>query len=124
MRTKGALVDDKLRNPAGDPGTVDIGQDLGFTTFGTFIAIEPGAVGELVFEYKLAPSVVEAIEMHLYQLTVIKQIGAANYPLTLNLDFDKKVSSAMPSEDEEGWGDDTYRLNTILDQDLIFNVSL
>lgn len=124
LKTKGALVDDKLRNPEAQPGTVDIAEDLGLTTFGAFIAIEPGASGELVFEYQLAPRVVEAIEAHRYQLTVLKQIGAANYPLTLDLDFDKKVSSAMPSEAEEGWGDDTYHLNTILDQDLIFHVSL
>ncbi|MBU0646012.1 DUF4012 domain-containing protein [Patescibacteria group bacterium] len=124
LKTKGALVDDQLRNPKGESGTVEVGEDLGFTTFGAFIAIEPGATGELVFEYRLAPSVVRAIEAHRYQLSWLKQIGTANYPLTLDLDFDKKVTSAMPAEAAEGWGDDVYHLNTFLDQDLIFNVSL
>ena len=77
-----------------------------------------------MFEYELAPSVKQAIADGSYDLTVLKQLGARDYPLTLQLDFDKKVANAQPAEERGQWGDDLYRLNTILDQDHVFSVSL
>ena len=124
IRTKGSLLNDKTKNPEGKEAVTDVFEELGFTAFGTFTSVEPGKSHQLVFEYELAPSVKQAIADGSYDLTVLKQLGARDYPLTLQLDFDKKVANAQPAEERGQWGDDLYRLNTILDQDHVFSVSL
>jgi hypothetical protein len=43
--------------------------------------------------------------------------------LTLELDFGKTLSRATPSEEVSQWGDQVYRLETVLDQDSAFEVS-
>ena len=124
IRAQGNLRNDRLRNPSLAAGTVDVGEELGLTTFGTFTSIEPGETRELVFEYLLAPSVVDEIRSGAYSLHVMKQIGARPYGLTLLLDFDKSVIIASPPEEASEWGDDIYGLNTKLDQDRFFTVGL
>lgn len=124
VRTIGSLANDKRQNPTQDEGTTDIAEDLGMTSFGTFVAIEPGASRTLVFEYLLAPSVVELIRSGEYRLQAIKQIGAGNHTLTLTLDFDKNLTSASVPEAPDQWGDDVYRLSTSLHQDREFVVEL
>jgi hypothetical protein len=123
IRARGTLLNDKTYNPELKPGPVDVGEDLGMTTFGAFTAIEPGQQRELVFEYKLADSVVEKIREGTYALDAIKQIGADAHALTLSLDFDKNITYAEPAEGAGEWGDDMYRLNTKLNQDKTFSVS-
>jgi hypothetical protein len=120
----GTLADDKTKNPSLAPGTVDVGADLGFTTFGAFTAVEPGATQAVTFTYKLAPSVVDAIRSGSYKLAEFKQAGAAAYGLTLSLNLGKKLTNATPPEDPSHWGDTTYTLSTSLDQDRTFQVSL
>ncbi|MEK7105312.1 MAG: DUF4012 domain-containing protein [Patescibacteria group bacterium] len=115
IRSSGALQNDKLLDPSQKPGTVDVSEDLGFTVFGAFIAVEPGATGTLQFSYYL-PS------MDLYDLTIFKQPGAANHDLTLDVDFGKPVKSATPGEDPKDYGNTQYLLNTKLTQDLEFSV--
>ncbi|PJA45477.1 hypothetical protein CO174_03160 [Candidatus Uhrbacteria bacterium CG_4_9_14_3_um_filter_50_9] len=122
LRVQGAMNDDLLNDPSGTAGAADVFEELGLSTFGAFISIEPGSIGELVFEYVLSDEVVAAIEAEGYELTVFKQMGARDHALTLDLDFDKNVSHADPAEGSSQWGDDTYSLNTILDQDLMFRV--
>ncbi len=122
VKTTGSLADDKTRNPTMAPGTTDIGTDLGFTTFGTFVAVEPGETRDLTFEYVLPERVSQAEEAGSYRLTVFKQMGAAPRALTLDLAFDKNVATATPPEAPENWGDASYTLNTILDQDRMFAV--
>jgi hypothetical protein len=124
VRVQGALLDDARNNPSGAAGPVDEFEDLGMSVFGAFISIEPLSTGELVFEYTLADEVVQSIMDDSYGLTVFKQLGAGDHALTLELDFDKNVTHAHPGEDDGRWGDDTYELNTILDQDLEFEISL
>ena len=92
--------------------------------FGAFISIEPGESRELVFEYLLSERVVDLIKSGDYTLNWIKQVGAKNHQLTLDLDFDKKVTNASRPEDISEWGDEIYRLNTVLSQDLMFDVAL
>lgn len=116
----GALLDDRLRNPERLPGEVTIADDLGMTSFGAFTSIEPGQAGTLTFTYKLPEHVAEAIESGVYELRVIKQMGAQNHALTLDLDFDKKVRAALPAEDSSQFGDEAYTVNTVLDQDKEF----
>lgn len=124
IRVEGSLLNDKLHNPTGASAPVDVASEFGMTSFGTFISIEPGESRALVFEYALAESVVEQIRNGTYTLAVLKQIGAGNHELTLDLDFDKNVTDASVPEDRGQWGDDAYRLNTKIDQDLEFTVEL
>lgn len=99
-------------------------EDLGLASFGAFTVIEPGEKGTLTFVYRLPPSVAEAIESGVYELQVLKQMGAQNNALTLHLDFGKKVKAALPSEDRTNFGDAAYTSNTILDQNKSFVVEL
>jgi len=120
--TRGSLVNDHLLNPSGSEGTTDVGVDLGLTYFGTFTSVEPGQTQRLVFEYLLADSVVHTIENGSYTLNFFKQIGAQNHDLELSLDVGGNISYATPAEESSTWGDETYSLNTILDQDKTFEV--
>ncbi len=124
VNVEGSMLNDKLNNPTGAEAPVDVANDLGLTSFGTFISIEPGESRLLTFEYLLAPEVVSQIQDGTYELTVLKQIGAQNNQLTLDLDFDKNVLSASVPEDSGEWGDDVYRLNTKVDQDLQIEIVL
>ncbi|NQV88794.1 MAG: DUF4012 domain-containing protein [Parcubacteria group bacterium] len=98
--------------------------DLGLTSFGGFISIEPGQQKTLTFSFRLAGEVTSSIARGDYELDVIKQSGTAAHALTLDFDFDKNVTHADPAEAGSEWGDDLYRLNTILDQDLEVRVEL
>ncbi len=124
ISVQGAMLDDIIKNPSGSAGPVDEYDELGMSVFGAFISIEPLSTGELVFDYKLSDEVVESIVENSYNLSVFKQIGSRDHSLTLELDFDKNVTHATPAEDDGQWGDDTYELNTILDQDLVFEIDL
>jgi len=119
----GMMANDKLKNPSGAVGTVDVSQELGLTVFGAFISVEPGESGELSFEYYLPASVVDQIESGDYSLRIVKQIGAIEPGLTTELNFGKKVTSAWPAELEHFWGDETYSGAFGLAKDLSINVS-
>ncbi len=124
VRAEGCLQDDALKNPSAKSAEPQVGEELGLSWVGCFTSVEPGESQTLVFEYELAPSVVSAIKSGVYKLHIQKQMGAAAHALTLKLDFDKTVSTAVPSEDSGKWGDGTYELSTKLDQDLEFEVGL
>ncbi len=102
----------------------DISFELGMTSFGGYVVVEPGEERTIIFEYRLADGVVSSIAKQDYQLRIYKQMGARDYPLTLDLDFDKNVTDAVPAESRHEWGDDRYRLNTKLSQDMTFDVEL
>lgn len=102
----------------------DEGEELGLTTFGGFVVVELGQQQDVMFEYTLSDTVVNAIIQQSYELKFLKQMGARDYPLTLQLDFDKNVTNASPAENRNEWGDDTYRLNTKLDQDMNFEIKI
>lgn len=122
ISSEGSLLDDKLKNPSGVLGVIDVGEELGATFFGTFISIEPGESRDLTFEYYLPSSVSSTIEAGSYFLDTVKQIGTADYPLTLELNFAKKVVGAFPAEEEVKWGDSYYNLETVLDSDKDFHI--
>lgn len=124
IRVIGALKNDQTQNPNKEAGTPDVSSELGMTVFGAFIAIEPGATGTLTFEYTLADSVRSLIANNTYVLKVLKQNGARDHALTLDLNFGKNVLRAIPPEDTKEWGDTRYQLHTILDQDKEFNVGM
>ena len=77
-----------------------------------------------MFRYRLPRHLREAALRGSYDLLVQKQPGARNHALTLDLEFDTKLKRAVPAEEAGEWGDTRYRLNTILDQDLDFEVDL
>jgi len=124
LSVDGSWLNDKTQNPTKAEGPVDVVEELGLVSFGTFTSVEPGQESTLMFEFMLSPEVVSSIESGEYDLTFLKQAGAQNNALTLNLDFGKNVTHASPSEEAGQWGDAYYRLNTILDQDLQIHVAL
>jgi hypothetical protein len=113
ISTEGTLQDDKIKNPVRAPGDVTVEQDPeipGTVSFGAFTAIEPGEERTLSFTYQLAPKVAKEILGGAYRLQVQKQLGAAAYELTLDLDFGKK-------------GDEPFQTRTDLSEDRVFTVN-
>lgn len=102
----------------------EISEELDMTVFGGFVSVEPKEERTVVYEYKLADSVIESIILENYSLTFYKQMGTRDYALTLDLDFDKNITYASPAENRNEWGDDAYRLNTKLSQDWEIEIGL
>ncbi len=101
-------------------GVVDQGVENGRQWFGTFISIEPGKTGELAWQFYLAPSVVASIKNNAYSLLVQKQLGTIDHKLTLDFNFAKNISSAIPSEEKKNIGDQKYTYQTDLTVDRDF----
>jgi len=115
--TAASLSDESI-----DIASFDQADELGMTSFGTYFKVEPGEQEVLSLVYKLPDSVNTAVDSKLYQLTVLKQLGADNYPLTIDLDFGKKLRVAEPEEDSSNYGDSAYQYNSFLDKDSVFTV--
>jgi hypothetical protein len=63
-------------------------EEIGKTSFGNFVVIEPGREKRVSFKYVIAPDVVHHINTEKqYQLVTQKQIGLDGVGLTLHLDF-------------------------------------
>lgn len=105
-------------------GVVDQGVENGKQWFGTFISIEPGKTGELVWQFYLAPKVVEQIKNNSYNLLVQKQSGTIANGLMLNLDFGKGVIYTNPGEAPADLGNQIYNYKTDLRLDRDFKVNL
>lgn len=80
---------------AGAPA--DQGEELGRKWFGGFASVEPLSQDEVMFQFTLAPQIVEKIKKGAYQLLVQKQIGTTNHALTVQLDFGKSIANATPA---------------------------
>jgi len=122
-RVDGSMANDKILCPACGPGTVDTVNEAGLQTFGTFLSVEPGETKELSFTYRLPDSVTAQVAAGTYSLSVQKQPGLIAVPLTLDLDFGKKLTNAAPPEDPKDFGDTRYRISSDLKTDREFNVS-
>jgi hypothetical protein len=120
----GAMMNDKLKDPARRLGKVDVYSEFGRTVFGAFISIEPGEKRALTFRYRLAPSVAKAIAAGKYQLDFEKQPGTTAHGLTLELNFGKNLTMARPAEDPREFGDSIYKYSTDLRLDREFIVGL
>ena len=118
----GAMENDKIKDPGRHPGKADVYDELDRRAFGAFISIEPGETRTLTFRFRLAPSVAGMIGKGTYHLDAEKQPGTIAHGLTLDLDFGKKLTSAVPGEDRKEWGDTRYRLSTDLRIDRAFEV--
>jgi hypothetical protein len=122
VRVDGALEDDRLKNPSGKSGTVQVSQAFGATVFGAFTSVEPGTTGSMTFNYILPHHIAEQIENGSYALSVQRQIGVGNVPLTLELDFDKNLAAAEPGENRQFWHDDRYSYTTSMEPFQSFNI--
>ncbi len=103
---------------------VDQGEENNRQWFGAFISIEPGKTGRLSFEYRLAPEIISEIKGGRYTLLCQKQLGTIAHKLTLQLDFDRKLVSAIPGELASKHGDSRYDYQTDLREDREFAISL
>ena len=122
IEAKGAMENDKIKDPGRHPGKVDVSDELGRRAFGAFVSVEPGETRTLEFRFRLAPAVVDSIKRGAYHLDVEKQLGTKANGLTLDLDFGKKLLDATPAEDRKEWGDTRYRNVTDLRIDRIFDL--
>lgn len=103
---------------------VDQGVENGRQWFGAFTIIEPGKTKELVWQFYLAPQIVEQIKNNSYNLLVQKQSGTIAHALTLDLNFGKDIASAAPNEIQADIGNQSYNLKTDLRVDREFEVNL
>ena len=83
---------------------------------------EPGQTGTLAFVYTLSPEITNQAVLGKYDLLVQKQIGTIAPELTLDLDFGKKLQTAVPDEAPGRAGDNKYILATDLRQDKLFKL--
>lgn len=108
-------VSDSLPPPTGGvppvAGKTDQGVENGKQWFGAFTSIEPGKTGELVWQFYLAPQIVEQIRNNSYSLLAQKQAGTIAHTLTLDLNFGKNIASAGPSELGADLGNQIYNYN-------------
>jgi hypothetical protein len=122
LGVEGAMRDDKLRDPGGNPGEPSSGTDAGRQWFGAFISTEPGESRTLTFRYRVARSVQAVMLGGDYRLLVERQPGSAAHGLTLDLDFGKKLTAATPPEKAENWGNTRYQIQSDLALDRLYQV--
>lgn len=113
LSSSGSMVDCKMN----DEGSVEQGDELGKTTFGTFICIEPGEVKSLKFKYKLPNDVSENILSQNYSLLVQKQSGTAAYPLNILIELDKKIRNVVGVDSTDILFNNGLSVSTVLSED-------
>lgn len=112
----------KLLGQSKELSDISSGEELGKAWFGGFFTLEPGENKTYYFEYLLPARITKQIEDGLYTLSVQKQIGLPHAKLTLDLDFDKTVLQASPSEKPENSENSKYKLQMDLLKDEEFKV--
>lgn len=80
---QGAMENDRTTQP----GEYEIGEDLGKTYFGAFIAIEPRETKTLKFTYQLPKEIIKQIEDNHYKLYIQKQAGTQGHQLKVQLNL-------------------------------------
>ncbi len=79
-------------------GAVATGDEFGKTWFGAFLSVEPGQIGEMVFEYELPKSMFDNMrQFHNYRLTIQKQPGKQVSLLNVDLGFKNEIKSYEPA---------------------------
>jgi hypothetical protein len=102
---------------------VDQGEENGYAWFGTLTGVPIGKTVALNFTYRVSPATAQQIKQGMYTLLVQKQSGTINHALTLDLDFGRRVLSAVPGEDPKNYSDNRYTLQTDLILDREFSIS-
>jgi len=75
------------------PIAADVSEDLGKKVFGGFLSIEPQTKKQLIVEYYLPKNVQNLVDSGMYTLFVQKALGTGAFPLTIDLNFGKKIVS-------------------------------
>ncbi len=117
-----SVVGSMKKDKSSEPAPVEQGIEKDKQWFGTFISIEPRSVKELTWKFYLAPAAVKQIEQGSYNLLVQKELGTIADALTLDLDFGKNITAAIPSEESKNIGDQKYTVQTDLRTDRRFEV--
>ncbi|HBV57710.1 MAG TPA: hypothetical protein DEB73_00305 [Candidatus Magasanikbacteria bacterium] len=92
ISSNGFIENDKIRsNGKIESVPAKVGEELGKTVFGGFIAVEPGESKTLVLEYYLPEKITQQATAGLYTLFVQKQLGTVAPKLTVDVDFGKTV---------------------------------
>ncbi len=86
VSSSGTLENDRIFNPAGNPGMVDQEQYQGKTMFGFFLAVEPGTTRQVTLQYTVPR--VNGNPSNEYHLLVQHQSGVPERPLTLRVQSD------------------------------------
>lgn len=117
ISSKGAMDNDKIREPEQKPGTVDVSQEHGKTVFGAFFVTEPKETTSLTFTYKLPANIGQQIEKGSYNLLYQKQPGT-NHHLTLDLDFAKTIGNSVPqNQSANRLSGSVYKSDELIKQD-------
>ena len=122
VASSGAMLNDKILDPQRLPSQIDVIDELGRRSFGAFVSVEPGETRQLEISYRLPALVATRIKLGSYSLYVQKQPGLVAVPLTIDLDFGKKVTVASPPELPARFGDNKYSFSTDLRLDRQFEV--
>jgi hypothetical protein len=105
---------------------VDIRNDLGKTSIGTYFELEPGEIGFLHYKYKLPDHLRNQIKSGKYDIYIQRQPGSQISSLKVDISLLDKIKSYNPvsfyshlsnSEKEIGWDTDFY-------QDRIFQIRI
>ncbi len=74
------------------------GEEFGKTYFGAFLSVEPGQIGQLVFDYELPQATLDNMKKYNnYRLTIQKQPGRQINKLNVDLSFKNKIKSYSPA---------------------------
>jgi len=98
--------------------------ELGKTSFGSFVSVEPQEEKKIIFRYELPERVYQLLNSKNYQLIVQKQAGTANYDITLDLNFSRKIKEMNNIDNFRKESDNRITFSGKLDRDLIFNLKL
>lgn len=120
---KAEFISASKNNKKINPKNISIGSELNKKWFGYVTKVQPGGKKTVTYRYDLPTEVSGMIKEGKYQLQTQKQIGTNQPQLTLDLDFDKKISDAKPAENESNWGNDVYTYKTKLNTDKQFRVN-
>jgi len=94
IRSTGFISDEIKKAPL----PAQVGTELGKTVFAGYFTVEPKETKVITLEYKLPPSVRQAIAKGEYHLYAQKQSGVPKQGFTANLTFPRTLSVVTPSE--------------------------
>ncbi len=103
---------------------VDQGTEGAWQWFGATLTVPLQSSAELRFNFLLSPEVATQISVGDYHLRWHKQLGTPTQRLTLNLDFDTPLKSAIPGEAAAARGDKKYQVTAELNTNKDFAVQL
>lgn len=112
ISSNGFVENDKIRSKGKIKSTpAKVGEELGKTVFGGFIAVEPGELGTLILEYYLPEKITQQAASGLYTLFVQKQLGTVAPKLTVDANFGKTVKQDVVHQETDLREDKEFILN-------------